>query len=314
MNWLEIAVRTAPEGMEPVAEIFQELGAGGVIIEDPAVILRYAAETHPDEWAVSPGVAKDEMPLIKGYLPMGDGLVKRLEGLKSALSRLNLSPAPEVNTRTVVEEDWANAWKAYYKPVHVGRRLVVKPSWEDYTAGKGDLVIEMDPGMAFGCGTHATTSLCLRLLEKYIRTGDKVYDVGTGSGILAIASAKLGAGRVLAVDLDPLACRVAAENVKRNGVVDKVQVLQGNLLELVEDSADLVVSNIIASIIAGFAPDASRALAPGGTFIASGIIRERAVEVRAAVEAAGLTVREQLEECQWVALVSEKAKKNEFLR
>jgi len=306
LNWLEIAVRTPPEGMEPVAEIFQELGAGGVIIEDPAVILRYAAETHPDEWAVSPGVTKDEMPLIKGYLPMGDGLVKRLEGLKSALSRLNLSPAPEVNTRTVVEEDWANAWKAYYKPVRVGRRLVVKPSWEDYSAGEGDLVIEMDPGMAFGCGTHATTSLCLRLLEKYIRTGDKVYDVGTGSGILAIASAKLGAGRVLAVDLDPLACRVAAENVKRNGVVDKVQVLQGNLLELVEDSADLVVSNIIASIIAGFAPDASSALAPGGTFIASGIIRERAVEVRAAVAAAGLAVLEQLEEGQWVALVSRK--------
>lgn len=306
MDWLEIAVRTPPEGMEPVAEIFQELGAGGVIIEDPAVILRYAAETHPDEWAVSPGVTKDEMPTIKGYLPMGDGLVKWLEELKSALSRLNLSPTPEVNTRTVVEEDWENAWKAYYKPVRVGRRLVVKPSWEDYSAGEGDLVIEMDPGMAFGCGTHATTSLCLRLLEKYIRTGDKVYDVGTGSGILAIASAKLGAGRVLAVDLDPLACRVAAENIMRNDVADKVQVLQGNLLELVEDSADLVVSNIIASVIAGFAPDASRALAPGGKFIASGIIRERAVEVRTAVAAAGLVVQEQLAEGEWVALVAGK--------
>lgn len=306
MDWLEIAVRIPPEGMELVADIFQELGAGGVIIEDPAVILRYAAETHPDEWAVSPGVTKDEMPTIKGYLPMGDGLVKWLEELKSALSRLNLSPTPEVNTRTVVEEDWENAWKAYYKPVRVGRRLVVKPSWEDYSAGEGDLVIEMDPGMAFGCGTHATTSLCLRLLEKYIRTGDKVYDVGTGSGILAIASAKLGAGRVLAVDLDPLACRVAAENIMRNDVADKVQVLQGNLLELVEDSADLVVSNIIASVIAGFAPDASRALAPGGKFIASGIIRERAVEVRTAVAAAGLVVQEQLAEGEWVALVAGK--------
>lgn len=306
MDWLEIAVRTPPEGVEPVAEIFQEMGAGGVVIEDPAVILRYAAETHPDEWAVSPGAAGAGMPLVKGYLAVDSGLVKRVEEFKSALSRLDFSPVPEASTRTVAEEDWANAWRAYYKPVRVGRRLVVKPSWEDYPAGEDDLVIEMDPGMAFGCGTHATTSLCLELLEKHTRAGTTVYDVGTGSGILAIAAARLGAGQVVAVDLDPVACRVAAENVERNGVADHVRVVQGNLLDLVEGRADLVVSNIITSVIMGFAPDAARALAPGGIFLASGIIRERANEVRSVLEASGLTVREQLEEGEWVALVAAK--------
>lgn len=306
MEWLEISVRTPSEGVEPVADIFQEMGAGGVVIEDPAVILRHAAETHPDEWAVPSVATGAGMPMVKCYLPVDDRIDRRVEALRSALGRLNLSPVPEVSARTVAEEDWANAWRAYYKPVHVGRRLVVKPSWEDYVTGEGELVIEMDPGMAFGCGTHTTTSLCLKMLERYVRGGETVYDVGTGSGILAITAAKLGAGRVVAVDLDSVACRVAAENVERNGVGDWVHVMHGNLLDLVKEPAGLVVSNIIADVIVGFAPDAARVLAPGGIFIASGIVRERAAEVCAAVQATGLMVREQLEEGQWVALVAEK--------
>ncbi|MCL6634762.1 MAG: 50S ribosomal protein L11 methyltransferase [Peptococcaceae bacterium] len=306
MNWLEITVHTLPEGVEPVAEMFREIGAGGVVIEDPAVILNHAARTHPDEWAVPAGEAVSGPPRVKGYLPVDEGLAGRLEQFWSALSRLPLSPGPEVTTRTLAEEDWANAWRAYYKPVRTGQRLVVKPSWEDYTPGAGELVIELDPGMAFGCGTHATTSLCLGLLEKYVREGMTACDVGTGSGILAIAAAKLGAGRVVAVDLDPVACRVAAENVQRNGLTGRVQVVQGNLLDSLDCRADLVVSNIIADVIIGFAPDAAKALVPGGIFIASGIINHRAAGVRAAVEAAGLAVREQLEKDQWVALAAEK--------
>lgn len=306
MEWLEIAVSSPPAGVELVSEIFRELGAGGVVIEDPAVIHMYAARTHPEEWAVSPEAAKQEKPVVKAYLPVDDGLDRRLEELFSALNRLGLNPEAEVSTRTVREEDWASTWKQYYKPVHVGRRIVVRPSWEDYRAVEGELVIELDPGMAFGCGTHPTTSLCLKLLENYIRGGERIYDVGTGSGILAVAAAALGAGRVVAVDLDPVACRAAAENVARNRVEGIVRVVQGNLLDNLNGGADLVVANIIAGVIISLAPDAAAALVPGGFLIASGIIRHRAEEVRDALEEAGLTPWEQLEEGEWTAIVAKK--------
>ncbi|VFU19654.1 ribosomal protein L11 methyltransferase (fragment) [anaerobic digester metagenome] len=183
---------------------------------------------------------------------------------------------------------------------------MVRPSWEDYRAVEGELVIELDPGMAFGCGTHPTTSLCLKLLENYIRGGERIYDVGTGSGILAVAAAALGAGRVVAVDLDPVACRAAAENVARNRVEGIVRVVQGNLLDNLNGGADLVVANIIAGVIISLAPDAAAALVPGGFLIASGIIRHRAEEVRDALEEAGLTPWEQLEEGEWTAIVAKK--------
>lgn len=304
MDWLEITVSTPPEGVEPVAVIFQETGAGGVVIEDPAVILQYAAQIHPEEWAVPPGAAKDSMPLVKGYLPVDNELPKQLEGFKAALSRLVLFPPPKVSTRIIPEKDWAGAWKAYYKPERIGRRLVVKPSWESYSASKNELIIEIDPGMAFGSGTHTTTTMCLKLLEKYIQPGLTVYDIGTGTGILAITAAKLGAGQVTAVDLDSLACKVAAGNVERNSVAGQVRVMRGNLLDLLDGGVGLIVSNILADVIISLAPDAARALAPGGIFIASGIIRERAGDVCAALEAAGLLICEQMEDGQWVALVT----------
>ncbi|NLI12989.1 50S ribosomal protein L11 methyltransferase [Pelotomaculum propionicicum] len=305
MKWLEISVRTPVEGVERVSEILLEIGTGGVAIEDPAVILEYAARTQPEEWGV-PEPAADGLPLVKGYLPLEEGLVRRVAELVESLDLLALSPAPEVSTREVMDEDWSNSWKAYYKPVQVGRRLVVKPSWEEYHARGWELVIEIDPGMAFGCGTHATTSLCLGLLEKYIRPGMTVYDIGTGSGILAVAAALLGAGQVTAVDIDPVACRTAGENIERNGVADRVGVVQGDLMNLLGAGADLIVANIIASVITGLAPQAAGALAPGGIFVASGIIRERAEEVVAAFTGAGLTVEEQLAEGPWVALAGKK--------
>lgn len=306
MEWLEIAVRTPAEGVEPVSDIFIELGTGGVVIEDPALILQYRRDTHPDEWAVPGQAAENSLNLVKGYLPVQDDLLRRVEEIKSLVSQLDLEPRPEILTHVVAEEDWAVAWKKFYKTSRVGRRLVIKPSWEDYQPLAGDLIIEMDPGMAFGCGTHATTSLCLQLLEKYIKPGVSVYDIGTGSGILAVAAARLGAGRVLAVDIDPVACKTAAENAARNNVGETVSVRQGNLAELLESGADIVVANIIADVIAGFAPQAAATLKPGGTFIASGIIRDKAEMVRSALAAAGLSVCEAQEDGLWVALVSQK--------
>jgi len=292
--------------VEAVANIFHEIGAGGVVIEDPAFILGCAGRTHPEEWGVPPEEAGTGMPRVIGYLPVSSGWDRQLDAVKTSVARLNLDPAPEVDTETVSEADWSGAWRAYYKPLRAGRYLVVKPSWEDYLPTTGDLVIEMDPGMAFGSGTHATTLLCMRLLEKYVRPGQAVYDVGTGSGILAVAAVKLGAGRVTAIDLDPVACRVAAENVRKNGADGKIRVVQGNLLDVAVERAGLVVANIIADVIINLLPDAAGILAGGGVFIASGIIGYRSGEVRAAIEAAGLTVVERLEDGQWVAFAAEK--------
>lgn len=306
MEWLEITVCTEPDGVEQVAALFAEMNTGGVIIEDPAVIRRYAAQVHPDEWGVPEKASAGGLPLVKSYLPVDQDLDRKLSNFHAELEWLALSPAPQVSTRRVAEEDWAGAWRAYYKPVRAGQRLVVKPSWEEWRRAPGELVIEMDPGMAFGCGTHATTLLCLRLLEQYVRHGMTVYDVGTGSGILAVAAAKLGAGRVTAVDLDEMACRVARENVRRNEVTGTVRVVRGNLLDMVEGRAGLVVANIIADVIIDLAPAAAGALEAGGIMIASGIIRDRAMAVRAALEAAGLELCEQRQEGYWVALVGEK--------
>ncbi len=306
MKWLEVTVHTPLEGVEAVANIFHEIGAGGVVIEDPTFILGCAGRTHPEEWGVPPEAVGTGMPRVIGYLPGHNGWERQLDAVKSSVARLNLDPAPEVDTKTVSESDWAGAWRAYYKPLRVGRYLVVKPSWEDYLPGEGDLVLEMDPGMAFGSGTHATTALCLRLLEKYVRPGQTVCDVGTGSGILAVAAAKLGADRVTAIDRDPVACRVAAGNVRKNGADGKIRLIQGNLLDAAAEHVELVVANIIADVIIELAPDAAGILASRGIFIASGIIGYRSGEVRAAIEASGLTVVERLEDGQWVAFAAEK--------
>ncbi|MDD3653937.1 MAG: 50S ribosomal protein L11 methyltransferase [Desulfotomaculaceae bacterium] len=305
MDWLEISVCVHNEGVEIVASLFDEMKTGGVIIEDPAVIIKYAKEIHPDEWGISEKVSFNDLPVVKSYLPVDVSLESRLNGFYNALNQLDLRPVPQVSTRRVADEDWANKWRAYYKPVRVGQRLVIKPCWEQWHGNSRDLVIEMDPGMAFGCGTHPTTGLCLRLLEKYLHSGAIVYDVGTGSGILAVAAAKLGARQVVAVDVDELACQVASANVEKNRVAGLVEVVHGNLLDLIEGKADLVVANIIASVVTSFTPDAAKALVPGGLFIASGIISSRAQAVRSAIKEAGLTIREQIYEGQWVAFVGE---------
>lgn len=306
MDWLEVAVSTLPEGIEPVADTFFELGAGGVVIEDPAVLAKYAGEVDPEEWAAPdffPGLSG---PVVKGYLPLDQMVWQQLAALYSALNNIFFSAPPAVTIRTVCEVDWSNAWRAYYKPVRIGRRLLVKPVWEGHNNSEGNVIIELDPGMAFGCGTHPSTIMCLKLLEDFISGGEMVYDVGTGSGILAVAAAKLGAGRVIAIDRDQLAVRVARENVKRNNVEDLVQVTSGNMLEGINEPANLIVANIIADTIIRLAPRAAHLLLPGGRLIASGIIAGRADDVCKALRASALTLQTSFAEGDWVAFVCEK--------
>ncbi|WP_089966981.1 50S ribosomal protein L11 methyltransferase [Lihuaxuella thermophila] len=313
MNWIEVNIHTSHEAVEAVSHLLQELGADGVVIEDPEVLGR--------KWETSYGeiieLSKEDYPeqgvRVKGYLSelkLEDpkALVARLQTEMQQLKTYGIDPEPAVvETKVVDEESWANEWKKYYKPVKVTERLTVKPTWEEYTAESDqEKIIELDPGMAFGTGTHPTTKLSMRLMEKYMAPGMRVIDVGCGSGILSIAAAKLGAKQVLAVDLDPLAVVSTENNVKQNGVQEVVTAREGDLLKGVAERAECVVANILAEIILLFAHELPRVLTPGGIFIASGIIEEKAEQVAAALEQFGLEVLETIDEERWVAIAAKK--------
>jgi ribosomal protein L11 methyltransferase len=285
MRWAAIRAACPPESEEPVAACFTELGCGGVLIE-----------TAPDEGRLS----------VTGYLPVDDRLEERLAGLRERLVVLResgLDPGDGVTVRFVQDEDWAEAWKAYFRPIRVGRSLVIKPSWEMLAPGEGDRVIELDPGMAFGTGAHPTTQLCLALLEQRMTPGDRVLDLGTGSGILGLAAARLGAREVLALDLDPVAVAAARENVAANGLAGDVRVEEGGVEAAAGSPYDLVVANILADVIRDLAPALAGRVRPGGRIIASGIIAGRAGEVAAALLAAGFNLEEERAQEEWRALV-----------
>lgn len=305
MDWLEITVVTEKEAVEAVADLFFCLGSGGVIIEDPEELQRVANSGEWDAFELPEESLQMTRPQVKGYLPCNEELPQKIEELTNELTeimfRIGQEPC-EILSKTVQEEDWANSWKAYFKPLKLGDRLVVRPSWEEYQAKEGELIIALDPGMAFGTGSHATTSMCCGFLEKYLRKGQKVLDVGTGSGILAMASALLGASEVLALDYDPVAVKVATENVQINNLEDKITVRKNDLLQGVTEKADLIVANIIADIIIRLFPQVGDNLLAGGFFVTSGVIEERRQDVMQAA-ASGFELVE--EKCQngWVAQV-----------
>lgn len=294
MRWLEISVRADGEAAEAVAEAFDRLGEGGAVIE---------TLVHPDDspYAGAPVVN------VKTYLPVDDQSDRRRRQIEEALWHLSqLYPIPAPEFRELSEEDWANAWKKGYSVQHIGQRLVIVPSWEPYTPRDEELVIRLDPGMAFGTGLHPTTRLCLKALETWVQAGDWVLDVGTGSGILAIAAARLGAAHVIGIDLDPVAVRVARENVQLNGVVERVEIKEGALetSDLVPHSLDRIVVNIVADVIISLAPALATRLGLDGTLIASGIIEAYADAVVASFESVNLQVVERRQEKDWVALIA----------
>lgn len=231
---------------------------------------------------------------VRGYLPVD-------ERLEATLLRLKEAAARELTIRFVAEEDWANAWKQHFKPQRIGERMVIKPSWEDYTPQPNDLVIEMDPGMAFGTGLHATTRLCLRALETHLKPGETLADVGTGSGILAIGGVLLGAPTAVATDIDPLAVRIAQENIDRNHLGDRIRAEERALPP--EGPFDVVVANILPDVILGMAEELIGATRKGGLLIVSGIIEGRADEVRLGLQERGVTVVETQAEGEWVAIL-----------
>ncbi len=323
MSWIELSVECDHEAVESVSELFATVGYnGGVAIEQPFV----GSPDGPDY------VIDLKAPVVvRTYVPLDQQAEDARARVEHGLWALGmLRDVGTLQTRTLQEEDWANAWKAHYPVRRIGTRWVVVPSWLSYDPQPGDLVLELDPGMAFGTGLHPTTQLCLRLLEQYGAPGQRVLDLGCGSGILAIGLAKLGAAVVLAVDNDPIAVAATRENVERNGTV-QVEVLEGSLgggVELphwlgtdwgtqeraagagqgpvtLRPSAefDLIAANILANVHVLLADDLAGALRPGGLLVTSGIIANRAQDVEQAFAAAGLMPVERLDEGDWVALV-----------
>lgn len=312
MKWSEISIHTTAEAVDAVSNLFYEMGANGVVIEDPEVLHRDWDTPFGEIYQLSPDDFPAEGVFVKAYLAAeSSSLGELLEELKQQLDQLT-GYGLDIGKGTIAvndvqEDEWAHAWKKYYKPVHVSERMTIKPVWEEYQPKRADeVIIEMDPGMAFGTGTHPTTILCLRALEKYMQPGDRIYDVGTGTAILSIAAVKLGAEHVLAMDLDEVAVRSAQANTELNGVDEKITVRQNNLLEGIEETVDLVVANILAEIIVRFTDDVYRVLKEDGTFIASGIIEAKAEEVKKAMEASGLAIVETIFIDDWVAIIAKK--------
>ena len=308
-NWIEVTIKTTTEAVEPITNILYEQGAGGAVIEDPKDFL-FQKKNELDWDYVEEEVFKkneEDDVLIKTYVSEEKNVMEFVEIIKQKVLGLKDFGIDigegSVSLDQVNEADWANAWKAYYKPTKVGQRVVVKPTWEDYAMQEGDLIIELDPGMAFGTGTHETTSMCIRELEKYVNKDSKVFDIGCGSGILAIAAAKLGAKEVVAVDLDEVAVKVAKENVLENKVEKSVSVMHGNLTDVIKDKADVIVANIIADIIKILAKDVQNFMKEDAIFISSGIILDKVEEVKESLIENGFEIVEVQKLGEWSAIV-----------
>lgn len=311
MKWSEISIHTTHEAVEAISNILHEAGAGGVVIEDPFELTKERETAYGEIYQLNPDDYPEEGVIIKAYLPVNSFLGETVEEIKQAINNLMLYNIDigrnKITISEVNEEEWATAWKKYYNPVKISERFTIVPTWETYEPVSSDeLIIELDPGMAFGTGTHPTTVMCIQALEKTVKQGDMVVDVGTGSGILSIAAAMLGAKRVHALDLDPVAVESAKLNVKLNKVHDVVAVSQNNLLDRIDEQADVIVANILAEIILRFVDDAYRLLRPGGVFITSGIIQTKKQEVKEGLLRAGFTIEETLTMEDWIAFIAKK--------
>lgn len=243
---------------------------------------------------------------VSVYVPSDRAYTDDLAFIRTRLADLGLHG--EVRIIGVNEEDWANSWKQYYKPIKIGEKIVICPAWEDYTPADGEMVVRMDPGMAFGTGTHETTRLVIRLLERYTKPGCRMLDVGTGTGILAICASRLGAALCRAYDIDPTAVRVARENIAESGLPN-ITCDPSDLLKQVSldgGAYDLICANIVADIIIRMTPDVGRYLKDDGILLASGIIDERCDDVVAALEAHGFKVVERLQDNGWCGLAVKK--------
>ncbi|UQZ32956.1 50S ribosomal protein L11 methyltransferase [Paenibacillus sp. PK3_47] len=350
MLWHELTVHTTEEAQEMISNLLYEAGAGGVSIEESGTLNKTRDTRYGELYDEPLNDIPEGEAVIKGYYAESvsmDDIIEELTPRVEELKEFGIDPGKAlISWKTVDEDEWSHAWKAYFKPLRVSERLTIKPTWEEYTpAGPDERIIEIDPGMAFGTGTHPTTALCLRALEKHVAGGEDVIDVGTGSGILAVGAMLLGAKSVLALDLDPVAVESARENVALNRMQESITVKESDLLSLFggESAADtdagnmwpsarpgqagvqddaaaqngeggigvtlpvkIVVANILAEILVLFPDDVFRALQPGGIYITSGIYKDKEGLVSRALEASGFEIIEITREEDWVAITAGK--------
>jgi len=303
MKWTQLRVTCSVERLDQVTAVMSMLD-NGLMIED------YSDIEETGFNAVYGELIDDELlnadktkAAVSLYVPEVKNYNEYVLFIKERFATLDVPY--EYELIGIDEEDWANSWKQYYKPVRIGENIVIVPEWEEYNAGDNEIIIRMDPGMAFGTGTHETTRLCVLLLERYLSAGSYVLDVGTGSGILAVTAMKLGAKSVFACDIDPTAIKVARENVILNGF-SEITCEVSDLLKNVSGVYDLISANIVADIIIRMAPDVGKYLKTGGIVITSGIINTQAEEVRSVMESYGFAVIDTVTENDWVAYTFKK--------
>ena len=322
MKYIEFKVHASRQGIEQVTAMYLRMGIDQVSIDDPADMEDILNKKNEYGWDyVDDDLKKglDREPTISIYFEDTEENREKIQQLKLQVMMLKSKELEGLfgwdvdfgrlyaEDIIVDDADWKDKWKEYFKPVRITDRLVVKPTWEEYEPNDGEKVIQIDPGMAFGTGTHETTSLCLKLMEKYLGddpAGKTVLDVGCGSGILSIAAALLGCREVTGIEIDEDAVNVAGENVALNEVADAVKIMQGDLVKGIDVKADIIVANLMADLVMMLAESAKEHLADGGVFISSGILVEKRDKVAEAVKAAGFEIVEIAEDGEWCAIVA----------
>jgi ribosomal protein L11 methyltransferase len=296
-QWLELSIHVPYEFVEPVAELFRRYGKGGVVIEE-------AGGFNPDNGEQAPGQSS---ATLRTYMPATAGFQAKREMVHIGIGIFSqIHPLPALQELELAQDEWESAWKAHFTPLRAGKRLMIIAPFHDYTPLGDDVVIQVDPGLAFGTGHHPTTRRCLDSIELLVTPGCQVVDVGSGSGILGIAAAKLGAGSVTGVETDKVALRVGRANFRANGVAGRVRSFLGSLPhpKIPPGSTDLILANISARVLADLATELCKAMKPEGWLVASGMLDEQQAQVERAFAAAGLDVREALLDDDWVTLLA----------
>jgi ribosomal protein L11 methyltransferase len=311
-HWIEIQVIISKEAEELIPFLFYEIGAEGVAIESYADLLSMNKLYKYDEYINKKLVLFDpEKVTITGYFNNTNNYKEIIENLthniKELIENNNIPNFFNINSKIVHEEDWANNWKEFFHPTKIGKTIIIKPTWEDYNViNDSEIIIEIDPGMAFGTGTHETTTLCIEALEKYINPKDLVIDIGCGSGILSLVAAKLGAKEVVAVDIDPLAVQITDQNIELNQLNNTITVYEGNLTEVINIKGNIILANILSDIIIDLTNSINNYLETNGLFIASGIILNRLDDVIKAITDQNINIIEINKLGEWACIIAQK--------
>ena len=310
MQWNELIIHTTNEAVEPVANILNEFGANGVVIQDKADLMKTKRSKFGEIYELDPNKYPAFGVYIKAYFADNVAWEDKLKSIKSKINHLEKLGIDlgtnKIWTEIVMEEDWENEWKKYFKPTKISERFVIVPNWENDKKYGDELVITIDPGMAFGTGTHPTTILSIRALEKYVEPGDTVIDVGSGSGILSIAACLLDAEKVYSFDLDEIAVKSTIANRDLNNLTEKISVKQNDLLKKVQQTANVIVSNILAEILVLLIDDAWDNLVNDGYFITSGIIVQKQQMVEDKLKQKGFVIIETNTDENWVSIIAQK--------